>query len=62
VVIDPRVQFGRPVLVGTGIPTEVIADRFKAGEALDDLARDYGRTPDEIQEAIRAEFQLRGAA
>ena len=62
VVIDPRVQFGRPVLVGTGIPTEVIADRFKAGESLQDLAHDYGRTADEIQEAIRAEIQLRGAA
>lgn len=62
VVIDPRVQFGRPVLVGTGIPTEVIADRFKAGESLHDLAHDYGRTADEIQEAIRAEIQLRGAA
>lgn len=62
VVIDPRVQFGRPVLVGTGIPTEVIADRFKAGESLEALARDYGRMTDEIEEAIRAEFQLPAAA
>lgn len=62
VAIDPRVQFGRPVLAGTGIPTEVIAERFKAGESLDDLARDYGRTADEIQEAVRAELCLHAAA
>jgi uncharacterized protein (DUF433 family) len=62
IVIDPRIQFGRPVLVGTGIPTEVIADRFRAGESPDDLAHDYGRTTDEIQEALRAELGFRAAA
>lgn len=38
VVIDPRLSFGRPVLVGTGIPTEIIAQRYKAGESVDELA------------------------
>lgn len=56
VVIDPRVSFGRPVLVGTGIPTAVIADRYKAGESIDELARDYERRRLEIEEAIRCEL------
>lgn len=55
VVIDPSISFGRPVLAGTGIATAVIAERFNAGEAMEDLANDYGRTPLEIQEAIRCE-------
>ncbi|TLY29439.1 MAG: DUF433 domain-containing protein [Nitrospirae bacterium] len=55
VVIDPYVSFGRPVLVGTGIPTAVIAARYKAGESVDDLADDYGRSREEIEEAIRCE-------
>ena len=38
VMIDPRVAFGRPVLAGTGIPTAVLADRYKAGESMKDLA------------------------
>ena len=29
VVIDSRVQFGRPCVTGTGIPTCVIAERMK---------------------------------
>ena len=57
IVIDPRVSFGKPVVVGTGIPTSVIADRYKTGESIDDLADDYGRKRLEIEEAIRSELQ-----
>jgi uncharacterized protein (DUF433 family) len=62
VVIDPRVAFGRPVLVGTGITTLSIAERFDAGEEVEDLAADYGRLPREIFEAIRCEMARRDAA
>jgi len=61
VVIDPRVSFGRPVLAGTGIPTAVIAERYKAGESVDELADDYGRPRLEIEEAIRCELSLEAA-
>jgi|SRR5436309_1188423 len=61
IVIDPLVSFGRPVLVGTGISTAVVAERFKAGEAIEDLVRDYGRSHLEIQEAIRCELPLEAA-
>jgi len=61
VVIDPRVSFGRPVLAGTGIPTAVIAERYKAGESVDDLADDYGRKRLEIEEAIRCELWFEAA-
>ncbi len=61
VVIDPSVSFGRPVLIGTGIPTAVIAERYKAGDSMDDLAADYGRTRLEIEEAVRCELQVEAA-
>ena len=56
VVIDPRVGFGRPVLSGTGVTTLSIAERFDAGESIEELARDYGRSREEIEEAIRCEL------
>jgi uncharacterized protein (DUF433 family) len=56
VVIDPYVSYGRPVLAGTGIPTAAIAERYKAGESIDDLVTDYGRERPEIEEAIRCEL------
>lgn len=62
VVIDPYVSFGRPVLVGTGIPTAVIAERYKVGESIDELASDYGRERLQIEEAIRCELQLKAVA
>ena len=58
VAIDPYVSFGRPVLVGTGIPTSVIAERYKAGESIQALAEDYERPPHDIEEAIRCELDL----
>lgn len=61
VVIDPYVSFGRPVLHGTGIPTSVIAERYKAGESMDELAKDYDRSRLEIEEAIRCELTLEAA-
>ena len=61
VVVDPRIAFGRPVLVGTRIPTEVIYQRFEAGESIEQLADDYGRTPSEIEEAIRCEHYREAA-
>ncbi|MGH7390362.1 MAG: DUF433 domain-containing protein [Candidatus Rokuibacteriota bacterium] len=56
VVIDPRVAFGRPILSGSGVTTSSIAERFDAGESIEALAADYGRTRDEVEEAIRCEL------
>ncbi|HXF39992.1 MAG TPA: DUF433 domain-containing protein [Blastocatellia bacterium] len=61
VVIDPLISFGKPVLAGTGIPTAVIAERYKAGESMDELAGDYGRERSEIEEAIRCELEVEAA-
>jgi uncharacterized protein (DUF433 family) len=62
VMIDPLVSFGRPVLVGTGVPTDVIAERFYAGDSFDDLARDYDITPKQVEEAVQYEGDTRKAA
>jgi uncharacterized protein (DUF433 family) len=61
VVIDPRVSFGRPVLVGTAIPTAVLAEQFKAGDLPADLARAYGAKEEAVWDAIRCELELAAA-
>lgn len=60
--MDPRIAFGRPVLVGRAVPTAVLADRFKAGDRLSELARDYDTSTESIEEAIRCELDRREAA
>ena len=58
IVIDPRLSAGRPVIAGTGPVTEIIAERYKAGESVDRLAADHEREEKEIEEAIRCELRL----
>jgi uncharacterized protein (DUF433 family) len=58
VVIDPHIRSGRPCIAGTGIPTSIVGERFKAGEDFETLAKDYGRPTEEIQEAIRYESRV----
>ncbi len=55
VLMNPYISFGRPVLAGRGVPTELVFERFNAGELIDTLAEDYGRKRWEIEEAIRYE-------
>jgi uncharacterized protein (DUF433 family) len=62
VTMDPRVEFGRPILKVSAVPTAVIADRYKAGESIADLADDYGEDPLNIEEAVRCELQPAKAA
>jgi uncharacterized protein (DUF433 family) len=56
VLIDPRISFGRPIIAGTGIPTEIVADRLKAGDSIEDLAQDYQCDREKIEEALRFEM------
>lgn len=56
VVIDPRIAFGRLVIAETGIPTRVLAERYQAGDSIDELAYDYDCERFMIEEAIRCEL------
>ena len=58
IVIDPLVSFGQPVLEGTGVPTSILAQRYAAGESIDDLAEDYNCDRLKVEEAIRYELAL----
>ena len=61
IAMDPYVSFGRPMLVGTGIPTAIVAERYKAGESIHELADDYDLPPSSIEEAIRCELEMKAA-
>lgn len=58
--INPSIQFGRPCLSGTGIPTEILYQRHRGGDEVDVLADDYEMPIERIREAIRFEQDLRG--
>jgi len=58
IVVDPRLSFGRPVLVQASVKTDVIQNRFNAGDSIVEMAQDYGVDPSVIEEALRFERRL----
>ncbi len=55
IVVDPRVCFGRPLIAGTSIPTDVIADRRRGGESMKSIAEDYDLAQEKIAAALAFE-------
>jgi uncharacterized protein (DUF433 family) len=55
IVVDPEVSFGRPRLAGTGIPTEVIADRHRGGDSMRFIAEDMYISVTKVRQALEFE-------
>ncbi len=53
IVVDPRVGAGRPVIVGTGVTVDVIHNRFKAGESIKSIAKDFEVETSAVEQALR---------
>jgi len=52
IAIDPKISFGRPVVLRAGVSTAAIADRIDAGETVEALAEGYDLSREEIEEAV----------
>lgn len=53
VVIDPQRSFGLPIFSRGAARVEVVLGRFKNGEGVDSLSKEFGVPPDELIDAIR---------
>lgn len=62
IVIDPAISFGRPFVTSNGVSTEVIRDRFDAGEGIAELANDLSIPIDHAEAALRFEHKMPLAA
>ena len=62
IVVDPEVCFGRPVVAGTSIPTDVIADRYLGGDSIEKMAEDYDLSQEHVAAALRFERVLKAHA
>jgi uncharacterized protein (DUF433 family) len=61
IFLDPSIRFGKPVIAGKGVPTDIIAELYNAGDSIDDIADEYDCTPLQIKTAIHFEPQHRAA-
>lgn len=58
VVVDPDYSFGLPVVVGSGVRTEIIAEQYHAGDKIEHIEYDFNVTRQQIESALKLETQL----
>lgn len=58
VMIDPTIQFGRPCIAGTRIPTSDIAGMIEAGDSVEFVASSYGLSVKQVVSAKSWEEKL----
>jgi uncharacterized protein (DUF433 family) len=58
VVVDPDYGFGLPVVVGSGVRTESIAEQYYAGDKIEHISYDFNVTREQIDSALKLERQL----
>lgn len=56
VTLDPLHQHGRPVV--RAVPTEVVAEQFRAGESAERIAELFDLTTAQVEQALRFELSL----
>jgi uncharacterized protein (DUF433 family) len=54
---DPKHGFGKPLFFQSGAPVDAVLERLGAGEALDEVAYDFGLSPAEIEYCQQEEGQ-----
>lgn len=56
VTLDPLDQYGRPVV--RAVPTEVVAEQFRAGESTETIVDLFDLTVAQVEQALRFELSL----
>jgi uncharacterized protein (DUF433 family) len=62
IVVDPDYGYGLPTVVNSGVRTEIILERFEAGDLQKQIAEDFNLAPEEVERALQFELKTRAAA
>lgn len=61
IFLDPAIRFGKPIIAGKGVPTDIIVELYNAGDSIEEIADEYDCSPLQIRTAIQFESQSRAA-
>ena len=60
IIVDPDYGYGFPVIVESGVRTEIILERFQSGDLEDQIAKDFNVRQIDVERALQ--FELNRAA
>ena len=52
IAVDPQVHSGKPVIEGTRVPVSVVVGAVAAGDSVEEVAREYGITSEDVRAAL----------
>jgi len=58
IVIDPRIQHGKPVIRGTRVPVARIVGGLAGGMTFEEIQKEYGIAPEDIRAALEFAAQI----
>ncbi|MGP4002971.1 DUF433 domain-containing protein [Streptomyces sp. 8N706] len=58
VVIDPRFGRGLPVIAANRVPVKAVTDLWEAGETVEEIAYEFGMTPEQVDSLCHAVVHL----
>ena len=61
IVVDPDYGYGLPVVADSGVRTEIILERFQAGDLKEQIAQDFNLDPIEVERALQFELKTPAA-
>ena len=53
IVVDDAVRFGRPVIMGTRVPVDLVVGKLGGGMSAEDVAAEYGLDREDVLAAQR---------
>lgn len=53
VTVDPKVQFGKPVIAGTRVPVEVVVGHIAGGDMIETVMRAYKLEREQVLSALQ---------
>jgi len=58
IIIDPKIQGGKPVIKGTRVPVDLILGKIAGGMTMEELMREYELKKEDILAALRYAAQV----
>lgn len=53
ITVSPKVRFGKPVIVGTRVPVDLVVGKIAAGMAVGEVIKEYDLTREQVLAALR---------